>query len=92
MHEVVRVAFCCVVRLFYKTNYATESHGNDFVNAKSHAREKALQGVCARVCILPTNLRGRRLKGKGKGVLCERETRGVREDTQAICPQAGPSL
>ena len=57
MHEVVRMAFCLVDRLFYKTNYATESHVNDFVNAKSHAREKALQGVCvraARVCILPT--------------------------------------
>ena len=91
------MSFCRVDRLFYKTNYATESHVNDFnANAKSHAREKALLAgwVCARarVCILPTRLRGIRLKGKGKGVLGARETRGAREDTQAICPQAGPSL
>ena len=50
MQEVVRMAFCRVDRLFYKTNYATESHVNDFVNAKSHAREKALLAVCVCVC------------------------------------------
>ena len=30
------------------------------------------------MCILTTSLRGRRLKGKGKGVLGARETRGAR--------------
>ena len=46
VYEVVRVA-CLSRRLFFitgrkQTSYATDEHANDFLNAKSHAREKPL--------------------------------------------------
>ena len=39
-----------------------------------------LEKVCHSVIYCVASLRGRRLKGKGKGVLGARETRGTREE------------
>ena len=45
-----------------------------------------------RICMEKPSLRGRRLKGKGKGVLGAREVRGAREEGGRETPARKPSF
>lgn len=47
IYEVIRIAVSCVVGLFTplretQTNYVTDSDANNFINAKSRSKKKAL--------------------------------------------------
>ena len=53
-----------------------------------HSREEDMRRAVTLILSLNFfSLRGRRLKGKGKGVLAARETRGAREEGVSLAPK-----